>query len=129
LEGAERGKKFMPRQMYKIKQELAEDDLVAMEVEWVGTLAIPFASVPADGQMKAFLPVFREFQEGKVIRQRNYDVSRLGSRRVAGKYDGTVLQFIFVVPFCHCPGRSMKAVWGCVVKVRASHYRSALLPL
>jgi len=46
-----------------------------------------------------------------------------------GKYQGTVLQFIFVVLFCHCPGRSMKAVWGCVGKVRASHFRSPVLSL
>jgi len=47
--------------MYKIKQELAEDDRVAMEVECVGTLAIPLGSVPADRQRKAFFAVFLEF--------------------------------------------------------------------
>jgi len=31
-EGAERGKKFMSRQMYKIKQEIAELERVALEV-------------------------------------------------------------------------------------------------
>jgi ketosteroid isomerase-like protein len=73
LEGAERGKKLMSRQMYKIKQELADDDRVALEVEWVGTLAVPFGSIPAGGQMRAFFAVFLEFREGKIIRQRNYD--------------------------------------------------------
>ena len=110
----------MSRQMYKIKQELADDDQVALEFEWDGTLAVPFVSTPADGQMKAFFAVFLEFREGKIITT----VSRLGSRGVEEKYDGTVLEFVFVVPFCHCPGRSMKAVWGCVGKVRASHFRS-----
>jgi ketosteroid isomerase-like protein len=73
LEGAERGKKVMSRQMYKIKQEIADNDRVALEVEWVGTLAVPFGSIPAGGQMKAFFAVFLEFREGKIIRQRNYD--------------------------------------------------------
>ncbi len=54
LEGAERGRKVMSRQMYKIKQEIADHDRVAREVEWVGTLAVPFGSIPAGGQMKAF---------------------------------------------------------------------------
>src|SRR5258708_19133362 len=54
LEGAERGRKVMSRQMYKIKQEIADHDRVAPEVEWVGTLAVPFGSIPAGGQMKAF---------------------------------------------------------------------------
>ena len=34
--------------MYKIKQELTEDDRMTMEAECVGTLAIPFGSDPAD---------------------------------------------------------------------------------
>lgn len=63
LDGAERGKKVMPRQMYKIKQEIADNDRVALEVEWVGTLAVPFGSIPAGGQMKAFFAVFLEFRE------------------------------------------------------------------
>jgi len=73
LEGAERGKKVMSAQMYKIKNEIAENERVALEVEWVGTLAVPFGSIPAEGQRKAFFAVFLEFREGKIIRQRNYD--------------------------------------------------------
>jgi ketosteroid isomerase-like protein len=73
LESAERGKKAMSRQMYKIKQEIADVDSVALEVEWVGTLAIPFGSVPAGGQMRVFSAMFLEFRERKIIRQRNYD--------------------------------------------------------
>jgi ketosteroid isomerase-like protein len=73
LEAAERGKRVMSRQKYKIKQEIAEGDRVALEVEWVGTLAVPFGSIPVGGQMKAFFAVFLEFREGKIIRQRNYD--------------------------------------------------------
>ena len=44
-----------------------------MEVEWVGTLAAALGSIPAGGQMKAFLAVFPDFREGKIIKQRNYD--------------------------------------------------------
>jgi ketosteroid isomerase-like protein len=73
LEGAERGKEVMSQQIYKIKQEIAAGERVALEVEWVGTLAVPFGSNPAGGQMKAFFAVFLEFREGKIIRQRNYD--------------------------------------------------------
>ena len=73
LEGAERGKNAMSRQTYKIKQEIADLDRVALEVEWVGTLAVPFGSIPAGGQMKAFFAVFLEFRDRKIIRQRNYD--------------------------------------------------------
>jgi len=57
----------MSRQMYKIKQEIADRDRVALEVEWVGTLAVAFGSIPAGGQMKAFFVVFLEFREGRII--------------------------------------------------------------
>jgi ketosteroid isomerase-like protein len=73
LEAAERGKKVLSRQMYNIKQEIADNDRVALEVEWIGTLAVPFGSIPAGGQMKAFFAVFLEFREGNIIKQRNYD--------------------------------------------------------
>jgi ketosteroid isomerase-like protein len=73
LEGAEKGKKLMSRQMYKIKHEMANGNRVALEVEWTGTLAVPFGQIPAGGQMKAFFAVFMEFREGKIVRQRNYD--------------------------------------------------------
>jgi ketosteroid isomerase-like protein len=73
LAGAEKGKKIMSRQIYKITHEIAKADRVALEVEWVGTLAVPFGSLPAGGQMKAYFAVFLEFREGKIVRQRNYD--------------------------------------------------------
>jgi len=44
----------MSPQMYKIKQELADHGRAALEVEWVGPLAVPFGSIPAGGEMKAF---------------------------------------------------------------------------
>src|SRR6266566_1475275 len=49
--GAGRGKKVMSRQMFKIKQEIADHDRIALEVEWVGTLAVPLGSLPAGGQI------------------------------------------------------------------------------
>src|SRR5260370_3571994 len=73
LENVERGKKAMSHQKYKIKQEIADLDQVALEVEWVGTLAVPFESVPAGGRMRVFFAMFLEFREGKIISQRNYD--------------------------------------------------------
>lgn len=73
LEGAERGKKTMARQIYKIMHEMADGDRVAMEVEWLGTLAVPFGSIPAGGQMKAYFAVFLEIREGRIVCQRNYD--------------------------------------------------------
>jgi hypothetical protein len=53
LENAEPGKRAISPQKYKIKQGIADLDRVALEVEWVETLAVPFPR--------------------ELIRQRNYD--------------------------------------------------------
>ena len=73
LAGAEKGKKLMTRQIYRITHEITDGDRVALEVEWEGTLAVPFGSIPAGGQMRAFFAMFQEFREGRIVRQRNYD--------------------------------------------------------
>ena len=73
LDGCERGKKVMVQQRYEIKNALASENFVALEVLWTGTLAIPFGSLPAGGQMHAHFAVFLEFRDGMIVAQRNYD--------------------------------------------------------
>jgi ketosteroid isomerase-like protein len=70
---AERGKKAMSGQTYTIKNEVASEDRVALEVDWVGTLAMAFQNIPQGGQMRAHFAMFLEFKNGKIVSQRNYD--------------------------------------------------------
>jgi hypothetical protein len=49
--------------------------------------------------------------------------------RKRGKYQGTVLERPFVVPFRHCLRRSDSAGWGCVGKVRADNLSAVVLSL
>ena len=41
MEEAEKGKKLMPQQMYKIKHEIADGNRVAWGIEWIGTPVVP----------------------------------------------------------------------------------------
>jgi ketosteroid isomerase-like protein len=70
---SERGKRVMTSQRYEIRNELATGDQVGLEVDWVGTLAMPYESIPGGGQMRARFAMFLRFREGKIISQRNYD--------------------------------------------------------
>jgi ketosteroid isomerase-like protein len=70
---AERGKKVMASQSYEIKNALASGDQVALEVEFLGTLLVPFQHIPAGGQMRAHVAIFLSFKNGKITSQRNYD--------------------------------------------------------
>jgi ketosteroid isomerase-like protein len=70
---ADRGKKAMSNQKYEIRNELASGDQVALEIDWTGTLAVPFQSLPKGVQMRAHFATFLQFKHGKIVSQRNYD--------------------------------------------------------
>jgi ketosteroid isomerase-like protein len=70
---ADCGKRVMSSQRYDVRNAIASADQVAMEVDWTGTLAVPFQSIPAGGQMRAHFATFLQFKNGKIIAQRNYD--------------------------------------------------------
>jgi ketosteroid isomerase-like protein len=73
LEGAERGQKVLASQRFEIRSAVATGDRVIFEVLWVGTLAIPFGTIPIGGEMRAHSAMFLEFRGGKITAQRNYD--------------------------------------------------------
>jgi ketosteroid isomerase-like protein len=70
---ANRGKKVRSPQSYEIKNAIASGDQVALEIDWTGTLAVPFQTIPAGGQMRAHFAAFRHYKDGKIVSQRNYD--------------------------------------------------------
>ena len=73
LEGRTRGKQGMRSERYEVRNALASGDRVALEVLWSGTLAIELGSLPAGGVMRAHFGVFLDYEDGKIVAQRNYD--------------------------------------------------------
>jgi hypothetical protein len=67
---------------------MADQDRLAPEVEWVGTLAVAFGTIPAGGQMKAFLAVFLDAATGRSSSKGTTTITRLGDVR-----DGEVLGY------------------------------------
>jgi len=72
-EAAQRGSKVMTAQRYEILNAIASGDQVAVEANWIGTLAVPFGNTPAGGEMRARFAIFLTFRDGKIVRQHNYD--------------------------------------------------------
>ena len=70
---SEAGKTIMSSERYEVRNGIATGDAVALEVLWTGTLAIPYDTLPAGGQMRAHFAMFLEFRDGKIASQRNYD--------------------------------------------------------
>ena len=72
-EAAARGRKVVTAQRYDIQSAIALGDRVALEVRWTGTLAVPFGSIPAGGDMTASFAVFFELRNGRIRSQHNSD--------------------------------------------------------
>lgn len=73
LEGAVRGQQVLTAQSYEVLNSFVSGSTVIMEVQWIGTLAIPLGSLPVGGQMRARFAVFLEYRDGRIAHQRNYD--------------------------------------------------------
>ena len=73
LAASESGRKVMSSQTYEIRNSLASANQVALEIDWTGTLSVPFQSIPAGGKMRAHFAAFLQFKDGKIVSQRNYD--------------------------------------------------------
>jgi len=72
-EAFEKGRKLLASQTYKIKNELVNRDSVAVEVLWVGKLAVSSGSMAAGSEMRAHSAMFFAFKDGKIVTQKNYD--------------------------------------------------------
>jgi ketosteroid isomerase-like protein len=68
------GKKLMTAQRYELLSAMASGDSVAIEVQWSGTLAVPFGEkLPAGSVMRARFAMFFGFRDGQIVSIRNYD--------------------------------------------------------
>jgi ketosteroid isomerase-like protein len=72
-EAFENGRKLLSHQTYEIKNHFVNGDNVAVEVLWIGKLAVPFANLAVGSEMRAHSAMFFEFKNGKIVSQRNYD--------------------------------------------------------
>ncbi|WP_263368161.1 nuclear transport factor 2 family protein [Edaphobacter bradus] len=69
----ERGRQIMASQQYDVQSSVAEGDMVAVEVVWTGRLAMAVGHLQPGAEMRAQCAFIFEFQDGKILRQRNYD--------------------------------------------------------
>lgn len=73
LQGAERGSKLMERQIYDIHTVTELGDRVILEYTWTGYPRTPVGTVRAGESMRARICQIIEYEDGLIIRQRNYD--------------------------------------------------------
>jgi hypothetical protein len=67
------GSKILRQQRYEIVSELAQENAVAMETRWTGVLAMAVGTMAPGTEMNASFAIFFQFQDGRIVSQRNYD--------------------------------------------------------
>ena len=68
-----KGKAVLQSEKYKIINSYEQNNIVIIEAEWIGVLAVPFGSKKIGDEIKANFAQFYEFENGKILNQRNYD--------------------------------------------------------
>lgn len=72
-ESFEKGRKLLSSQTYQVTNHVVSGNTIALEVLWIGRLAVPFGALAAGSEMRAHSAMFLEFRDGKIAAQRNYD--------------------------------------------------------
>jgi ketosteroid isomerase-like protein len=70
LEAAERGQKVLTAQRFEVKSIMSSGDTVALELLWIGTLAVTFGTIPAGGELRAPLAPINELRVGLICAPR-----------------------------------------------------------
>jgi len=73
LERSQQGRKLLSRQIYEVRNAVAQGERVAVEALWTGVLAVPLDTLRAGDSMTAHFAIFFEFAGDKIALQRNYD--------------------------------------------------------
>jgi len=73
LEASRRGTRVLFSQKYEIKNVVAQESSIALEVAWQGTLAVPIGERAPGDILRATFAVFLELRDGQIIGHRNYD--------------------------------------------------------
>ena len=71
--GADSGSKLMERQIYDVHTVTELGDRVILEYTWTGYPRTPVGSVRPGEAMRARICQVIEYEDGLIIRQRNYD--------------------------------------------------------
>lgn len=73
LSGSQKGKGILSGQRIEIIRHFESGNTIIVEALWTGTLALPLGQIPIGGELRAHIARFFEFENGKIVQQRNYD--------------------------------------------------------
>ena len=72
VERAEKSKKLLKVQTYRIENAVVAGDTVVLEIKWSGVLAMAVTTLCAGDTIRAHFAMFMQFTNGQISKQRNY---------------------------------------------------------
>ena len=69
----EKSRTLLSNQSYEVLEYAERGCYLIVEVNWRGTLAVPVGTLAAGNEMVAHSAIAFSFEDGKIVRQRNYD--------------------------------------------------------
>jgi ketosteroid isomerase-like protein len=73
LAGSRKGRSVVQNQRYVVGNALVDVDRVAVELTWTAELKVPLGGLAAGDRLTAHCGVFLRVQDGRIVRQHNYD--------------------------------------------------------
>ena len=73
LAAVERGRQLFRAQSYELLSAVATAQWAAIEVLWIGTLAVAIDKLPVGSQLRARVALFFEIRDGRIALVRHYD--------------------------------------------------------
>jgi hypothetical protein len=73
IERSKKGKHIVMQQSFSVLHEHLAGNVVILEVLWKGVFTIPIGNTKPGGDITAHCALVMEFENGKIIKQRNYD--------------------------------------------------------
>jgi ketosteroid isomerase-like protein len=67
------GKAMLASQSFEIKNSVEGGDQLVVEALWRGRMAVDAGPLKAQQELRAHFCIVLEFQDGRIVRQRNYD--------------------------------------------------------
>ena len=73
LAASQQGTKAVREEKYEVRSVIEQGDHLAMEIGWTAILNVPLGATPAGATMRADFAIFLTFEDGRIVRQQNYD--------------------------------------------------------
>jgi ketosteroid isomerase-like protein len=72
-QASQRGRQALSAERYEVRHAAASGETVALQIEWSGTLAVPYGEMAVGHVLRAHIAMFFQVRDGRIASIENYD--------------------------------------------------------